>query len=237
MPRPIPDRWAGKATESSQERDLASEPDALGVATRLAVQRLREAGIVLEPLLKRAGLSIGQIDQKNVRVGVACQIRFLELAAEALKDPLLGFRLARDVDLREMGLLYYAAASSQTLGEALDRAQRYSSIVNAGVALKCFQTGNFTIALCYTGVSRHYDRQQMEFIVTVVVRVCRVLADRRLVPTAIRLVHRSAAESTELETFLACPIEYGADADEIILHREAADVMRAPADDVKLTLS
>jgi len=54
----------------------------------------------------------------------------MELAAKALKDPLLGFRLARGGDLRQMALLYYAAASSETLGDALDRAQRYSSIVN-----------------------------------------------------------------------------------------------------------
>jgi hypothetical protein len=37
----------------------------------------------------------------------------------ALKDSLLGFRLALDADLRQMGLL------------SLARAQRYSSIVNA----------------------------------------------------------------------------------------------------------
>jgi len=68
-----------------------------------------------------------------MRIGVASQIMFLELAAQALNDPWLGFRLARDGDLRQMGLLYYAAASSETLGEALGRAQRYSSIANAGV--------------------------------------------------------------------------------------------------------
>jgi AraC-like DNA-binding protein len=230
MRRATPNREAGKAAESPKERHLASQPDALGVATRLATGRLREAGIVVEPLLRRAGLSVGQIDQPNTRIGVASQIRFLELAAKALKDPLLGFRLARDGDLRQMGLLYYAAASSQTLGEALDRAQRYSSIVNAGVVLKCFEAGNFIIALRYAGVARHHDRQQMEFLVTVVIRVCRVLADRHLAPTAIRLVHRCATESSELEKFLACRIEYGADADEIIFHREAAQLRLVGAD-------
>jgi Arabinose-binding domain of AraC transcription regulator, N-term len=120
---------------------LGPQPEALGVATRLAAGRLREAGIGLEPLLRRVGLSLSQINKKDVRIGVASQIMFLELAAQALKDPLLGFRLARDGDLRQMGLLYYAAASSETLGEALGRAQRYSSIVNAGVVLNCFQAG------------------------------------------------------------------------------------------------
>ena len=71
-----------------------------------------------------------------------------------------------------MGPLYYVAASSETLGDALDRAQRYSSIVNAGVVLKCFEAGSFTIALRYAGVARHSDRQQMELLVTTLIRVC-----------------------------------------------------------------
>jgi AraC-like DNA-binding protein len=230
MPRAIPDPSAVKAAESSKERHFASQPDALGVATRLAAGRLREAGIALEPLLRRAGLCVDQIDQPNARIGVAGQIRFLELAAKALKDPLLGFRLARDGDLRQMGLLYYAAASSQTLGEALDRVQRYSSIVNSGVVLQCIEAGNFTIAVRYVGVARHYDRQQMEFLVTVVIRVCRALTDRRLVPAAIRLVHRCPAESSELVKFLSCPIEFGADVDEIVFHREARQLRLVGAD-------
>jgi hypothetical protein len=41
------------------------------------------------------------MDTKDMRIAVASQITFLELAANALQDPLLGFRLARDADLRE----------------------------------------------------------------------------------------------------------------------------------------
>ena len=188
------------------------------MATRLAARRLREAGITLEPLLTNAGLSIGQIDEQDTPIGVSSQIKFLELAAEALKDQLLGFRLARDGDLRLMGLLYYTAASSETLSEALARVQRYSSIVNAGIALRCFRSSNFTIALRYTGVARHSDRKHhMEFLVTVLIRVCRVLTDRRLAPIAVRFIHRHLDKSSEMEKFFGCAIEFGADTDEIVL--------------------
>ena len=92
-------RSVGKAAKSARParvRHLALQPDALGVATRLAAARLREGGIDLKPLLRSAGLSASQITMKDLRVGVASQIRFLELAAKALNDPVLGFRLARD---------------------------------------------------------------------------------------------------------------------------------------------
>jgi len=132
-------RSVGKAAKSARParvRHLALQPDALGVATRLAAARLREGGIDLKPLLRSAGLSASQISLKDLRVGVASQIRFLELAAEALNDPVLGFRLARDGELRLVGLLHYVVASSQTLGDAADRAQRYSQGLTFGEILE-----------------------------------------------------------------------------------------------------
>ena len=54
----------------------------------------------------------------------------LDEAAKALKDDCIGFTLARDFDPREIGLLYYVMASSQTLGDALKRVARYSRITN-----------------------------------------------------------------------------------------------------------
>src|SRR6516165_2834233 len=110
--RAIPE--ASKTGRRAKVTHLDLQPDALGVATGLAAARLREAGIVLKPLLKGAGLSASQINRKDVRIGVTSQIRFLELAAKALNDPVLGFRLAHDGEsLRLAGLLHYVAASSE----------------------------------------------------------------------------------------------------------------------------
>jgi AraC-like DNA-binding protein len=223
-------RAAKLAWRSPKGRHFGPQPDALGVLTRLAAGRLRETGIVLEPLLRKAGLSVSQINKKDLRIGVASQIKFLELAAQALKDPLLGFKLARDGDLRQIGLLYYAAASSETLGEALGRAQRYSSIVNAGVVFKCFEAGDFTIALSYFGVARHSDRQQMESVVTTLIRVCRALTGCSLKPTIVRLAHRRSGGSSELEKFFGCRIEFSADTDQIIFDKKAAQLPLVDAD-------
>ncbi len=233
MRRASPNRSKVKAAKSGRRakvRHLALQPDALGVATRLAAGRLREAGIVLEPLLRSAGLSVDQINRKDTHISVASQIRFLELAAEALKDPLLGFRLARDGEPREVGLIHYVAASSETLGDALDRTQRYSSIANAGLVLKCSQARNFTIALRYAGVARHSDRQQMECFVTWLIRFCRASTDRRLNPIAVHFVHRRSSESSELEKFFGCRIEFGADTDQIIFDNKAKQLRLVGAD-------
>jgi AraC-like DNA-binding protein len=223
-------RSAKLAWRSSKGRHFGLQPDALGVATRMAARRVREAGIALVPLLRSAGLSVSHIDKKDVRIGVASQIRFLDLAAQALKDPSLGFRLALDADLRQIGLLYYAAASSQTLGEALERAQRYSSIVNAAVTLKCLEAGNFTIVLHYFGIARHSDRQQMELLVTTLIRLCRTLTGHSLKPVVVRLVHRRSSGSSELERFFGCKAEFAANIDEIVFDKKTAQLPLVGAD-------
>src|SRR5215470_2449512 len=111
-------REASKTERRARVTHLDLQPDALGVATRLATVRLREAGVVLKPLLRSAGLSASQINRKDIRIGVASQIRFLELAAKALNDPLLGFRLTRDADVRFVGLLYYVVADARRRARA-----------------------------------------------------------------------------------------------------------------------
>ena len=211
-------------------RQFPSSPEAGGLATRLAAGRLREAGIALEPLLKKAGFSSAQIDKPDVPVSVESQIAFLDLAAKALRDEFLGFRLALDCDLRQIGLLYYAMASSETLGDALERAQRYSSIANAGVVIRCFANKDLAISLRYAGVARHTDRHQIETLVTTIVRICRTLTNRRLVPKAVRLAHLRSKDVSELKKFFGCPITFGADADEIVFDQKEGQLPLVGAD-------
>src|SRR5436305_14880066 len=111
---------------------LHSIPSAAGSISRLVCTRIRAAGIELAPLLRNAGLTVEQIEQRGTRVKVQSQIKLLELAAADLQDDFLGFHLARDFDLREIGLLYYVAASSELIGDALQKAERYSGTVNDG---------------------------------------------------------------------------------------------------------
>ncbi len=85
---------------------------------------LHATGVGFEPnlRLKKAGLSEQQIEDRDVRLSVRAQIRFLSLVARFLADEFPGVRLADFPVLRELGLLFYVAASSLTLRGALRRA-------------------------------------------------------------------------------------------------------------------
>jgi hypothetical protein len=133
-------------------------PNASGGITRLAYARANEAGIDVGSILKKAGLTLHQIEDSKARIKVQDQISFLNLAANALQDDLLGFHLAKSFDLRELGLIHYVSASSEMLSIALQRTARYSSIINQGVSLKFVDGRNVIIVFRYVGVSRHLDR-------------------------------------------------------------------------------
>ncbi len=209
---------------------LGALPTASGGITRLAYARGREAGIELGPLLKKSGLTAREIEDGKARLEVKRQIEFLNLVADAVGDEFLGFRLAQLPDLRELGFLYYVAASSQTLGDVLRRTARYSSTVNEGLSVKYLEGKTFRAVFEYVGVARHPDRHQMEFFTVVLMRVCRQLTGRRLAPSRVRLTHHRDRDCSELSAFFGCEVEFGGAADDIIFDAAIADTPVVSAD-------
>jgi hypothetical protein len=189
-------------------------PSTTGRITRLAYAQAKNAGIALEPLLKAAHLTRHQIENPLATIKVRDQIKFLNLVADALEDDLLGFHLAQVPDLREIGLLYYVLASSDTLIDALQRGVRYISIVNEGILQKCIDGNSVGVSFHYVGVSRYEDRHQIEFWMTALVRICRQLTGLRLLPNRVRLTHRQARNADYAE-FFGDDVEFGAFADDI----------------------
>jgi AraC-like DNA-binding protein len=200
---------------NSKPRRLGGLPTATGSIARSAYARAREAGIDLGPLLKKAGLTHGEIEAPKRRLTVRSQITFLNLTAGALDDDLLGFHLAQSPDLREIGLVFYVMASSETLHEALQKAARYCSIVNDGISLRYTEGTDVSVALSYVGVSRYQDRHQIEFWMTTIVRIVRQLTGHRVAPTSVRLIHHRSEDQTELGKFFGSDVKFGASVDEL----------------------
>ncbi|MBR0939422.1 AraC family transcriptional regulator [Bradyrhizobium jicamae] len=194
---------------------LSDLPTVQGGLSRLAADRVRGAGINLEPLLAREGLTIDQIDDPERRISASNQIAFLHTAAEALNDDFLGFNLAKEFDLRELGVLYYVMASSDTLGDALHRASRYSRITNEAVVLQYREAREPTLRLTYSGISRHADLQQIEFCVAAMVRVFRTLSGRRFIPKHVSMSHIRSRGTAKFASFFGKGLQFGKGVDEI----------------------
>ncbi len=208
---------------------LSRLPTATGGISRLACAQAQAAGIDVAPILARSGISPRQIDDAGAPISVRSQIDFLNAIADAVDDDLLGFHLARSCDFRSMGLYFYVLASSDTLIDALNRLARYTAIANEGVSQSCVDGDRVGVSCRYVGVSRHPDRQQIEFWLTALVRVSRQLTGRQLVPEAVRFIHRRS-KNPELVEYFGDDIVFGAETDEVLFARSARDLPVVTAD-------
>jgi AraC-like DNA-binding protein len=207
-----------------------SLPTASGGIVRLAYRQARNAGVDVNALLKQAGLSVSQGTDEQLRVAARDQISFLNLAADAVKDDFLGIRLAQQAELRSLGLLYYVLASSSTLGEAFLRAARYSTINNESIRIDYRRGRTDVVSYQCVGVSRASDRHQIELFVALTLRMCRQLTGREVTPNRVRLMHARTQLPSDLKSFFGCPVDFGAQADEVILAPEVSEMPVVSAD-------
>jgi AraC-like DNA-binding protein len=161
-------------------------------------------------------LSAAQIQDSEERLGAEEQVAFVEGAARALERDRLGFEVGRKFDLRTIGLLYYVAASSETLGEGVQRLERFSAVGNEAVVFRTNSTGDMEIRLLYSGLARHSDRHQIEFFLVTLVRLCRSLTGLSLMPVRVTLCHGRPDGIGEYNTFFGCRTEFQAEHDAVV---------------------
>jgi AraC-like DNA-binding protein len=215
----------------NQADGLSSIPTASGGIVRLACERLRDFGKDAGPILAEVGATPEQAYNDSVRLEVSKQIKILNLAAQELGDELLGFNLARNFDLREIGLVYYVIASSEQFVDALRNAERYSGIMNDGFRLHFRHDDRaVVIALDYVNVDRSSDRHQVEFWLVAIMRICRQITDTRLAPRHLRFRHDRDPIPAEFRTFFGAETEFGADADEVVFPALVASLPLAQRD-------
>jgi len=196
-------------------------PSATGFAARQAIALLRKRNLPIAPLLKRAGVSEGDFDNRQRRIAAMTQGKLLEYAAEALGDSEFGLHLAEQANPREAGLLYYVASAAEDVGDALALAARYSRIVNEAVRPKLIRsTEGMTIEIKFVGLPRHFAWQNTEFIIAAMIKSLREMAGRDFQPAQVAFTLARNSELLEFERFFGCPVEFSASADQFVLSNE-----------------
>ena len=192
-------------------RDIPESPFVWtrGIASRETLRYLDRKGVDAEPLLAKAGLSRGQLSQGDRGVSIASQYRLLELAATETNDPLLGFHLAAEMDLRDAGVLFYLAASSATVSEAVENLARYAGTMSEAVLFETTRDKGETVLAVRVVRARDEPRRQFsEFTALAVLRVLRKQTNRDFVPARMTFAHARNSGLREVRRLLRCPVEF-----------------------------
>jgi AraC-like DNA-binding protein len=180
-----------------------------GVAARETLNYLDKRGVDAEPLLSKVELSRRQLQQDLSGVSVASQHRFLELAAIQMNDPLLGLHVAAEIDLRDIGLLFYLAAASATVSQALEYLSRYAATSNEEIRLEISCHNDEAVLTFQPVVALDEPRGQFsELIALSFNRLLGALTNRDFVPLRMSFAHVRILGLKEVHHILRCPVEF-----------------------------
>jgi len=205
-----------------------------GIAARETMYYLDRHRIEAEPLLEKAELSRAQLTQDPGGVSVVCQHRFLELAASEVNDSILGLHVAAEMDLRDIGLLFYLSASSATVSEALDHLAQYAATMNEEIRLEILRRKHETILTFQHALESEDPRRQHSELITLAFnRVLRTLTNRDFAPSRITFSHARNSGLKELHCILRCVVEFAQPTDSWVLPQR---VMTLPivSEDIRL---
>jgi AraC-like DNA-binding protein len=196
-------------------------PSATGFAARQAIAVLRKRNFPTAPLLTRAGISEGDIDNRQARIAALAQGKLLEYAAEALGDSEFGLHLAEQANPREAGLLFYVASAADHVEDALALTARYCRIGNEAERLNINRSPeNTTVETTFVGLPRHFAWQNTEFVIAATIRALREMAGQDFQPAQVSFTLARHSELSEFEGFFGCPVEFSARADQFTLSNE-----------------
>jgi hypothetical protein len=189
---------------------LGALPTTDGTATRLALARLEREGHDGAQLLALSGLSAVLLRRRQ-RFGLANQLRFLDLAAVSLKDPCLGVRIAGELELLDLGLLYYVVASARTAREGLVQLARYVGISNDSISIAVVETGGQArVSLTFAGtLLPRSERQFAELVVAAMLRAFREITLEPVMPIAVWFAHPAGEAAPDVAAALGCAFALG----------------------------
>ncbi len=196
-----------------------------GVAALLAYVRSR--GVDLTARLAEIGLRGVDLSQPETRIESTVNDALWSLAASALKDEDLGLRFAQRLDLDGFHVVGHLAASSATVGQALERVVRFSRLLHdAGrTEVERNHDGQVLLFPGCRGLPTPPPRQVAEFNTASAVVLLRfVTGEPRWAPRAVQFQHLAPRAVATHRQVLGVAPRFGAAEDVVVL--DEADLLR-----------
>lgn len=202
----------------------SSEPQVLIAVVQMVLQIGAALGIDRGELLAEAGLREVDVVDRDGYLPLRAQVELGQALARRRPGVNLGLVGLDYFRVSTLGVLGYVVSHCATLGEALAAFARYQTLLSPAVRWRIDTGGRPRVrieaAQPLQGLGFPLETQVGAWVV-----IGRQLTEREWSPVRVRLRHRPAGPAHELAERLGCPVEFGAEVNELEL---PASVLELP---------
>lgn len=180
------------------------------VILQLGYQAMRRAGLPIDEVFQRAGVTMGQVDNP-ARTPVSAQVAFWHALEDVSHDPDIGLHLGEHLPLYRGQVLEHLFISSGYFGAGLKRALAYQRLISDVLSAELVEEAGY----CYltNGIQPILDvrstRHFSECIISGVLRFFKFVTEGRFTPTHIDFNFEEGAASDEYLRVYGCPVSLG----------------------------
>jgi AraC-like DNA-binding protein len=186
---------------------------------------ITEQNLDFDSLLKASGIAQEDLKKVHGKIPLKSYLRFMEHAAEAADDPLLGIRLARSCGPETLGAVGFLFLSSRTLAEGLADFCAYLNLLQDTTDFQ-FTHDRYHIAFHYQvyGIPDIDCRQDVEFSLALTSRLIRIFGGADVDIEAVSFRHSPSLPAAEYERLLKTEARFNQESNSVIVPGEMARI-------------
>lgn len=199
---------------------MAERTDA-PIILRMAYQALMSAGIPVDQVFAKAGVSMAQLDEDSRRTPFTAQAAFWSALEEVSGDPNCGLHLGEHLPLYRGQVLEYLFSSSPTFGEGLKRALAYQRLVSDAITASLVVEDDKAYLMDLADSNEM--RQFAECLVVAAIKFFKFVTDGQFRATEVRFNHVEGAPLAEYERVYGCPVTLGCGENRVYFNHDVLD--------------
>jgi len=199
-------------------------PTSVATLGQIVASVLKMYGLDAQAMFERHGIDPALLSNPNARIPSRTWDSLARDAAAHIADPAFGLLAARCWHPSNLGALGYAWLTSSTLRTGLGRVVRYWRLLGEASSTRLEESSaGLKIVLARQAPDPVSSAVTVDFVVSLLVDMCRMNAGSSLRPVAVRLRRMRPKDGEAYRRHFGCVVHFAADEDSITLSRRDAD--------------